>query len=154
MTKTVLSPYQQQVIDNAKTHDLEYQFKISRRANPKEFRNLWELQVKTPTDKEFMVVVDADMLSTVLGKVMYVFEADRAMMRKILAWLNRRFPEQLIVTLQDYNQLREEVASTNRIAQGVIDLNNRLVIIESQIKRLNDSNGFVSLPKGIGRLER
>jgi hypothetical protein len=56
--------------------DLVYRFKISRRANPIEFRNLWELAFKGPQDKDYAVVIDADMLSTVISRINYIFEAD------------------------------------------------------------------------------
>lgn len=56
-------------------HDLAYSF-IIRRVADGNFKNLWQLEVKTPTDKEFIELVDADDLSTVLGKIGGVFEAD------------------------------------------------------------------------------
>lgn len=56
-------------------HDLSYSFVISRVADGN-FKNLWQLEVKTPTDKDFVEIVDADDLSTVLGKIGGVFEAD------------------------------------------------------------------------------
>lgn len=59
-----------------KTTDLVYEFKISRRSSPIEVRNLWDLEVKTPTDESYVKVVDADALSTIIDKVGYVFEKD------------------------------------------------------------------------------
>lgn len=56
--------------------DLVYRFKISRRATPLEFRNLWELAVKGPDDKDWRVEIDADMLSTVITRINYIFEQD------------------------------------------------------------------------------
>lgn len=58
-----------------KQHDLVYRFEISRVAEGN-FKNLWKLDVQTPEDSHFIEVVDADSLSTVLGKIGLVFEAD------------------------------------------------------------------------------
>ena len=75
-------------------------------------------------------------------------------MRKLLAWLNRRFPEQLVVTLQDYKELREEVAAYNRIVQGIGQLNDRVVSLEKQVTNLNNAQGFIATGKGSFKLER
>lgn len=75
-------------------------------------------------------------------------------MRAFIAWLNRRFPERLTVTLQDYNELRAEVAQYNLIVQGIGQLNDRVVSLEAQVRRLNDSSGFINTSKGSLRLER
>ena len=56
--------------------DLAYEFRISRRASPPEFRNLWELAAKLPEDKHFSIVIDADMLGTCIDRIRYIFERD------------------------------------------------------------------------------
>ena len=76
------------------------------------------------------------------------------MFRRLFAWLNSRFPEQLTVTVAEYKELREELGQYNLAMQAVNQLNERLVSLEAQVKRLNDSNGFVSTAKGSIRLER
>jgi len=76
------------------------------------------------------------------------------MFRKLIAWLNRRFPQQLVVTVDEYKQMREELAQYNVIIQGVSQLNDRLVMLENDVKRLNTANGFVNLKKGSLSLER
>ena len=76
------------------------------------------------------------------------------MLRALINWLSRRFPEQLVVSKQEYKELREELASYNLVIQGIGQLNERLVSLEAQVKRLNDSNGFVNTAKGSLRLER
>jgi len=58
-----------------KQHDLSYTFVIQRVAEGP-FKNLWKLEVKTPTDIEFIEVCDADSLSTCIAKVGYIFEQD------------------------------------------------------------------------------
>ncbi len=63
-------------------------------------------------------------------------------MRQLIAWLNKRFPQQLTVTLADWTDLREEVASYNRFGQAIVELNNRLVKLEKNIDNLNTSQGF------------
>ena len=75
-------------------------------------------------------------------------------MRKLIAWLNRRFPEQLVLTKQDYTELRQEVGQYNIAFQQLNQLNERLVSLEAQVRKLNDSNGFVNTSKGSLRLER
>ena len=57
-----------------KVHDITYQFKVSRRADG--FKPLWDLEVKGPTDEEWIKVCEADHLSTCLGKVGFIFEQD------------------------------------------------------------------------------
>ncbi len=76
------------------------------------------------------------------------------MFRKLFAWLNSRFPEKLELTLAEYRLMREELAQYNLVVQGIGQLNERLVSLEAQVKRLNDSNGFVNTSKGSIRLER
>lgn len=56
-------------------HDIEYQF-IVRRVADGGFKNLWQLEVKTPKDEKLVELVDADMLSTVVAKIGYIFEQD------------------------------------------------------------------------------
>jgi len=62
-------------IEFKKQHDLAYTFRVSRVAEGN-FKNLWRLEVKGPHDMDFAEVVDADMLSTVIAKISYVFEQD------------------------------------------------------------------------------
>lgn len=59
----------------AVTHDSHYVFDITR-VTSGNFKNLWRLAVSTPEVPELTEIVDADSLSTVLGKVQMVFEAD------------------------------------------------------------------------------
>ena len=75
-------------------------------------------------------------------------------MRRLLAWLNRRFPEQLTVTKQDYIELRQEVGQLNIGIQAIQELHNRLQAVEKQVTQLNNANGFISTAKGSFKLER
>lgn len=75
-------------------------------------------------------------------------------MRNFIAWLSKRFPEQLVVSKQDYKELREELASYNVAFQGINNLNERLVSLEAQVRKLNDAQGFISTAKGSIKLER
>lgn len=59
----------------ATSHDLKYTFIVSRVAEGN-FKNLWKLEIKTPTDNDFVEIVDADMLSTIIAKIGFVFEQD------------------------------------------------------------------------------
>lgn len=76
------------------------------------------------------------------------------MLSRFVAWLSRRFPEQLVVSKQDYTELRQEVAQLNLIAQGINELHTRLQAAEKQITQLNNANGFVNTAKGSFKLER
>ena len=53
-----------------KQTDLTYTFVVTRSIAPKEVSNLWSLEVNGEK------IVDNDSLSTVIGKMGYVFEAD------------------------------------------------------------------------------
>ena len=75
-------------------------------------------------------------------------------MRKLVAWLNRRFPEQLTVTKQDYTDLRQEVGQLNNAIQAIGELHTRLQAVEKQVTQLNNANGFISTAKGSFKLER
>jgi hypothetical protein len=57
------------------THDSKYVFEISRITNGN-FKNLWQLKIATPEIPELTELVDADSLSTVMGKINYVLERD------------------------------------------------------------------------------
>jgi hypothetical protein len=57
------------------THDSKYTFEISR-VVAGNFRNLWRLRVGTPDQPELTELVDADSLSTVMGKMNYILERD------------------------------------------------------------------------------
>jgi hypothetical protein len=76
------------------------------------------------------------------------------MFSKIIAWFSKRWPEQYVVTMLEYKQLREELGQYNVAIQAVTELNNRLVKLESQVGKLNDANGFISNSKGNFKLER
>ena len=58
-----------------KKHDITYSFRVSRVAEGA-FKNLWRLEVQTPKDTEYIEIVDADMLSTLIAKIGYVFEQE------------------------------------------------------------------------------
>ena len=58
-----------------KLHDLSYTFVIQRVADGA-FKNLWKLEVQTPSDESFVEVCDADNLSTCIAKIGYIFEQD------------------------------------------------------------------------------
>lgn len=75
-------------------------------------------------------------------------------MRKLIEWLYKRYPPKLVITVQDYTMLREEIGQLNVAAQAIGQLHDRIVFLEQQIKKLNDANGFVNIPKGSIRLER
>lgn len=60
---------------NGNTHDLVYSFRVSR-VSEGNFKNLWRLEAKAPHEEQFVELVDADMLSTCIGKISYVFEQD------------------------------------------------------------------------------
>lgn len=75
-------------------------------------------------------------------------------MRKLIAWLSKRFPAQLTVTVDDWTLLRQEVAELNRYTQGIVELNTRLMALEARVKELSISQGFVNATKGSFKLER
>lgn len=56
-------------------YDITYDFRISRCAAGS-FKNLWRLEVKTPDYRELIEIIDADMLTTVIDRIRYVFEQD------------------------------------------------------------------------------
>jgi hypothetical protein len=76
------------------------------------------------------------------------------MFRSFIAWLNTRFPQQYVVTVAEYKQLREELGAYNNTVQGVGQLHDRLVNLEKQVNNLNAANGFVAQGKGSFKLER
>ena len=76
------------------------------------------------------------------------------MFSSIIAWLSKRFPEKLVITVKDYTELREEVADLNRYVQALKDINDRLLVLEKDIRQLNNANGFVQTKQGGVRLER
>ncbi len=67
------------------------------------------------------------------------------MFRSLINWLSKRFPEQLTVSVQEYKEMREELGQYNIAMQAVNQLNERLVALEAQVKRLNDSKSLESL---------
>lgn len=75
-------------------------------------------------------------------------------MRRLLAWLNGRFPPQLVVKLDEFKQMQEELGQYNRLHQAVVELNNRLTAVESSVKNLNNLQGVITQGKGSFRLER
>jgi hypothetical protein len=76
------------------------------------------------------------------------------MFRSIVAWLNKRWPEVVTVTKQDYTELRQEVAQLNQYIQALTELNSRLVAVEGRVKELSVAQGFVNTAKGSFKLER
>jgi BMFP domain-containing protein YqiC len=74
------------------------------------------------------------------------------MIRRFIAWLSKRFPVQLVVTREEYDRLDAAIAG---LSNALTDLNRRLGALETQVRRLNESQGFSPLVKGGGvRLER
>jgi hypothetical protein len=56
--------------------DISYTFVIGRVQEPVEFRNLWELRVKTPDEQMETVNIDADSLDMVLDRVRHILATD------------------------------------------------------------------------------
>lgn len=75
-------------------------------------------------------------------------------MRRLIAWLNKHYPPQLVVKLEEFKQMQEELGQYNRLAQGIVELNNRLIEVEKAVKNLNNMQGIVTQGKGQFRLER
>ena len=73
---------------------------------------------------------------------------------KMVAWLSKRFPEQLIVTRQDYTELRQEVAGYNVLYQNVNQMMDLVKSFERRLQNLEKANGFVSTAKDSFKLER
>lgn len=72
-------------------------------------------------------------------------------MRKLLSWLAKRFPEQLVVNLAAYDKLSSDVYL---LGSSINDLRSQVVQLDAQVKRLNDQAGYVSSKKGSFALER
>lgn len=72
----------------------------------------------------------------------------------IVAWLSKRYPEQLTVTKQDWTELRQEMAQYNVLFQNQQEIVRQLASLDSQVKKLNAAQGFVSNAKGSFSLER
>lgn len=75
-------------------------------------------------------------------------------LRSWIAFIAKRFPEQLVVSKEEYKQLREELGAYNVAVQALGELNSRLVQLEGQVRKLNDAQGFISSGKGSFKLER
>ena len=60
--------------NNAVVTDVSYTFRIKRIAEPKEFKNLWSLELNQGNG--YSTIVDADNLSTVIDKMSHVFDVD------------------------------------------------------------------------------
>jgi len=75
-------------------------------------------------------------------------------MRALIEWLYRRYPPRLTVSVQDYNELRAEVAQYNVAIQALQQLNVRLEAVERQVKQMADYSGVVTQGKASFRLER
>ncbi len=58
----------------AKVHDVSFEFKIKRHGLGSQFKNLWDLEVKTPGQEDFETIVNADSLSMAIDKIGYIFE--------------------------------------------------------------------------------
>lgn len=75
-------------------------------------------------------------------------------MRKLIAWLNKRFPEQMVVTRQDYTELRQEVASYNVLHQNQSTIVAEIASLTKRLQALENINGFVQTGKNSFKLER
>jgi hypothetical protein len=67
-------PSTKQIVPPSK-FDVVYEFRVSRMREGS-FKNLWALEAKNPDQKEYVEIVDADMLSTVIDKIRFIFEQD------------------------------------------------------------------------------
>jgi len=56
-------------------HDVRFKFEVSRVAKGN-FKNLWQLRVQLPQDKEMIEEIDADSLSMVVDRIAYIFEQE------------------------------------------------------------------------------
>ncbi len=56
-------------------HDVKFVFEVSRVAEGN-FKNLWQLRVQLPQDKEMIEEIDADSLSMIIDRIGYIFEQE------------------------------------------------------------------------------
>ncbi len=57
-------------------YDTAYEFKIQRHSTGS-FKNLWRLSLKAPGESQYVEIIDADSLSTVIGRIGFIFEEDQ-----------------------------------------------------------------------------
>jgi len=72
----------------------------------------------------------------------------------VIAWLSKRFPEQLTVSKQDYTELRQEVAGYNVLYQNVNQVVDKITSFEKRLQKLEEAQGFVQQGKTSFKLER
>lgn len=80
------------------------------------------------------------------------------MLRRLLSYLASRFPVQRVVSASDYASILHSLdsceQSLNGLSASIVDLNKRLGALEIQMRRVNETSGFMPLVKGSVRLER
>ncbi len=66
----------------------------------------------------------------------------RSMFRNILAWLDRHFPEKVVITQASFLVLKEQIARIEETLKQKTDLEDRMRKAEFEINKFNVHMGF------------
>jgi len=75
-------------------------------------------------------------------------------LKYILKQIETRFPEQFVVTVQDYTELRQEVAALNQYCQSILVLESKIKALTADLELVKANLGYIGSKKAFNPLER
>lgn len=78
----------------------------------------------------------------------------KAILRAILSFLERKFPDRIEITMQEYKELREELGSLNQAVQAIPIVDGRLRALADDVALVKANLGYVASKKNYNPLER
>lgn len=75
-------------------------------------------------------------------------------LKDIVELLERKFPDKIEITMQEYKELREEVSQLNKYIQGAMQLQTRLEALQKDLDLVKSNLGYLGTRNQIKPLER
>ena len=78
----------------------------------------------------------------------------KRILRAVLAFLDRKFPDRVEITLQEYKELREEMGMLNNAVQQMPKLDVALKALSDDLQLVKSNLGYTQSKKNFIGLER
>jgi hypothetical protein len=76
------------------------------------------------------------------------------LLKDIVAFLERKFPDRIEITLQEYKEMREELGALNKAVQGILVIDAAQKRLEKDLELVKSNLGYIGTKNAIRPLER
>ena len=78
----------------------------------------------------------------------------KTVLKNVVNWLDRKFPDKVEITLHEFNQFHEELGMLNREVQQLLQLQPKLDALQKDLDLVKSNLGYLGTRNQIKPLER